>query len=65
MATPADAAPQTVQRTRLVAEAMESLEGIEERSVDEQLALLSEAQELLSGVLHNADVAQLRIPGLR
>ncbi|MDU7360108.1 MAG: hypothetical protein E7L00_02725 [Propionibacteriaceae bacterium] len=65
MATPVDAAPQTVQRTRLVAEAMESLEGTEDRSVDEQLALLSEAQELLSGVLHNADAAQLRIPGLR
>lgn len=64
MATPADAAPQAVQRMRLVAEAMERLDGLEERTVDEQLALLSETQELLAGVLHNADVAQLRIPGL-
>lgn len=64
MPTPADAAPLDVQRSRLVQEAMASLDGVEELPVDAQLVQLGQAQELLSGVLHNADVSQLRIPGV-
>ncbi|WP_297752588.1 hypothetical protein [uncultured Tessaracoccus sp.] len=43
---------------------MASLDGVEELPVDAQLVQLGQAQELLSGVLHNADVSQLRIPGV-
>lgn len=64
MPTPADAAPAVVQRTRLVEQMMESLEDVETLSVAEQLTRLSQAQELLNSVLNNADVSQLRIPGL-
>lgn len=64
MPTPADAAPHDVQRSRLVEEAMASLDGVEELPIDAQLVQLGQAQDLLSGVLHNADVSQLRIPGV-
>jgi hypothetical protein len=64
MSTPMDAAPSVVKRQQLVAQAMESLEGVEELPVEEQLARLSQVQELLSGVLNNTDVTQLGIPGV-
>lgn len=64
MSTPLDAAPTVVKRQQLVAQAMESLEGVEQAPVEEQLVRLGQVQELLSGVLNNADVSQLGIPGV-
>lgn len=51
-------------RERLVEQAIESLDGIDDLPVEEQHSRLAEAQELLSAVLHNQGVSQLGIPGV-
>lgn len=63
--TPLDAAPAVLRRQQLVADAMASLEGLEELSMAEQFARLQEAQTVLSGVLQNStELSQLGIPGV-
>lgn len=64
MVSPLSAAPQVVQRTQLVEQAMERLVGLDELSTSEQLELLGHTADLLAGVLRGDDVAQLGIPGL-
>ena len=64
-ATPRDAAPATERRKDLVAEAMAGLEGIDDLDTADQFARLDAAQSVLAGVLANAAVGQLGIPGLR
>lgn len=63
--TPRSAAPSDVRRIELVGEAMAALDGLEERPLAEQAALLSEVQGVLAAVLANdPEVSQLGIPGV-
>lgn len=64
MHTPLDAAPSVTKRTRLVEQAMEQLDEIEELPADEQLRQLGQTADLLAGVLRGDDVNQLGIPGV-
>ncbi|GAB3813773.1 hypothetical protein GCM10028820_08760 [Tessaracoccus terricola] len=62
--TPRDATPALEQRKQLVADAMDSLDGVAELTTPEQLARLDEVQGILAAVLNNQDVNQLGIPGV-
>ncbi len=63
--TPRDAVTATERRKERVAEAMAGLDGIDRLETGDQLARLDEAQSVLAGVLANATVGQLGLPGLR
>lgn len=65
MQTPRDAAPASAKRQLVVEQTMESLDGVEELPVHEQLERLGAAQETLARILRGEDVAQAGIPGLR
>lgn len=61
--TPRSAAPGDVRRARLVEETIAGLEGSDELPIDEQLALLDQAQRTLSAVLSNdPSIAQPGLP---
>lgn len=63
--TPRSAAPSDVRRTELVGEVVAGLEQMDELSLEEQTAKLTEAQAVLQAVLNNEPgVSQLGIPGM-
>lgn len=65
MQVPRPAPPGAARRTEVVAAVVESLEGIEERSVPDQYEVLAEAQRTLAAVLDGrAASPQLTIPGV-
>ncbi|WP_296140488.1 hypothetical protein [uncultured Tessaracoccus sp.] len=64
MPTPSDAAPAVERRQRLVDQAMETLDELEELTPADQLVRLGEVQDVLSGVLSGTEISQLRIPGV-
>lgn len=64
-ATPRDAAPSVVRRQEIVTQVLESLEGLVEVPVGEQVDRLSEAQSVLAAVLNNeSDISHMGIPGI-
>lgn len=63
--SPRDLTTGAQRREELVSQVLDSLETIEELSTEQQLAILGEAQAVLTGVLNNdADLSQLSIPGV-
>lgn len=65
-ATPRDAAPTVARRQEVVAQVLETLDGIEELPVGEQVDRLSQAQSTLSAVLNNqTGIPQMGIPGIQ
>lgn len=64
-ATPRDAAPSVVRRQEIVQQVLDSLDGVAEVPVGEQVDRLSEAQSVLAAVLNNdSDISQMGIPGI-
>lgn len=64
MTTPKSAAPAHAQRMLVVEQLMDGVSDLEALEPAQQLAYLEHAQQVLSAVLHDADLPQRTLPGV-
>ncbi|RRD47682.1 hypothetical protein [Tessaracoccus sp. OH4464_COT-324] len=65
MTTPKPAAPAHVRRMLVVEQLLDSVSELEALKPEQQLAHLEHAQRVLNAVLHDADLPQRTLPGVK